>query len=142
MKPREEVKKSERKSLLIGQKRFTREEEEFINELIDKRVAAVKEGAGKGVAAGYKVVAAVRVIQKPGQQVKKKDGAPKVLKEVSKCSQVWDTLKFFVPDAPIAELHDELMKIMEEGFWKVETKQTKLKGDVPEVTRRERKLLR
>ena len=57
------------------------------------------------------------------------------MKEVSKCSQVWDTLKFFVPDAPIAELHDELMKIMEEGFWKVETK---LKKDVPEITRRER----
>ena len=143
-----EVKKSERKKItesqatqFIGRSRFTREEEEFINDLIDKKVAAAREGEGKGVAAGGTVVAAVRVIQKPGEHVKKKGGASK---EVSKCDQVWDTLKKFVPDAPILELHDALMQIMGEGFFKVETKQTKLKVEVPELTKREkeRELLR
>ena len=79
----------------FGPRSFTREEEKFINYLIDKKVAAAREGEGA------RVVAAV--IHRHGEKTNR---SSKVLKEESKEGQVWFALGKFMPDAPISELHD------------------------------------
>ena len=81
--------KSERKKIKESQvTSFTREEEKFINYLIDKKVAAAREGEGA------RVVAAV--IHRHGE---KTDRSSKVLKEESKEVQVWFALRRFAPIA-------------------------------------------